>query len=351
MPIIDDENQTYDAELSDRFNGHFFSLTNGNITDSEGNLWYVSQEYELANFVALLETNIGIPMGRVVHNSAADSLEIILQPFESMSFGIFAKKNRLKFLNGLWEIFGWGEFNLKNNSITTDVFPAIVSGFYLSCYEHYFATRAKIQWRQIQDTMITCEVTNLDKPLTKPPKLPNMPWSQSNNLRDKGQMLMLEKRSVGWGIDGKSSYVLPCDMINRIIYNSGGYTDTYNKSLDDVWQINGIDNRYVTSIVCVLQSFKQLFIASDVYVFLSENNNWSEIINSHLGPFGLGSVKYIDSSNGIDEFAVELNANAILIIGKLAGLWERANGKQSVCFIDLTDTEFKVKIESLLSYN
>ena len=91
------------------------------------------------------------------------------------------------------------------------------------------------------------------------------------------------------GIDGKSSYVLPCDMINRIIYNSGGYTDTYNKSLDDVWHINGIDNRYVTSIVCVLQSFKQLFIASDVYVFLSENNNWSEIINSHLGPFGLGS--------------------------------------------------------------
>ena len=53
----------------------------------------------------------------------------------------------------------------------------------------------------------------------------------------------------------------------------------------------------------------------------------------------------------IDEFAVELNANAILIIGKLAGLWERANGKQSVCFIDLTDTEFKIKIESLLSYN
>ena len=103
MPIIDDENQTYDAELSTRFNGHFFSLTNGNITDSKGNLWYVSQEYELANFVALLETNIGIPMGRVVHNSAADSLEIILQPFESMSFGIFAKKNRLKFLNGLWE--------------------------------------------------------------------------------------------------------------------------------------------------------------------------------------------------------------------------------------------------------
>ena len=48
MPIIDDENQTYDAELSDRFNGHFFSLTNGNISDSEGNLWYVSQEYELS---------------------------------------------------------------------------------------------------------------------------------------------------------------------------------------------------------------------------------------------------------------------------------------------------------------
>ena len=56
MPIIDDENQTYDAELSTRFNEHFFSLTNGNLTDSEGNLWYVSQEYELANFVALLET-------------------------------------------------------------------------------------------------------------------------------------------------------------------------------------------------------------------------------------------------------------------------------------------------------
>ena len=351
MPIIEDDNQTFDPELSARFNQHFCYSGTNKLVDSEGNMWYLSQDRELANFVALFESNIGLPMGRVFHNSAADSLEKILQPMGLKKFGFFAKRNRLKYLQNLWEIFGWGDFNIEQNSITTEVFPAVVSGFYLSVFERYFGKRSKIQWRQLQDNLIICDVNELETSLAQPPQLPNMPWAEIEEQNKSQQTKKIERRAIGWGIDGKISYVLPCDLVNRIIYNAGGYTDTYNKSLDQYWRLDGIDNRYVTSILCILQSLKQLFMTSDVYVFISETNNWSKIIDTHLKPGGLGSIKYVSSSSGVDEFSVEINQSAILIIGKLAGLWERANGKQSICSVDLTESEFKVRFESLLSYN
>ncbi|DAC28078.1 MAG TPA: hypothetical protein HA327_07200 [Candidatus Poseidoniaceae archaeon] len=351
MPIVEDHNQTSDAELSARFNQHFSLGGSSKLVDAEGNMWYLSQDRELANFVALFEANIGLPMGRVFHNSAADSLELILESVDGKNFGFFAKRNRLKYLQSLWEVYGWGDFNIKQNSITTEVFPAVISGFYLSILEQYFGKRTKIQWRQLQDNLIICDVSDLETSLTKPPPLPNMPWATTEQHNDSVYAREIERRSIGWGIDGKISYVLPCDLINRIIYNAGGYTDTYNKSLGQYWRLNGIDNRYVTSTVCILQSLKQLFMTSDIYVFISETNNWSKIIDSHLKPTGLGSIKHVNSSGNVDEFSVEINQTAILTIGKLAGLWERANGKQSICSVDLTSTEFKVRFESLLSYN
>lgn len=351
MPIVEDDNQTFDVELSARFNQHFSFGGNDKIVDSEGNMWYLSQDRELANFVALFEANIGLPMGRVFHNSAADSLELILQPFGSKKFGFFAQRNRLKYLQSLWEVFGWGDFNIKQNSITTEVFPAVISGFYLSAHEQYYSKRTKIQWRQLQENLIKCEVKDLETSLTQPPPLPNMPWATTELHNNSGYARKIERRAIGWGMDGKISYVLPCDLINRIIYNAGGYTETYNKSLGQYWRLNGIDKRYVTSIVCILQSLKELFMTSDVYVFISETNNWNKIIDSHLKPTGLGSIKHVNSSSKVDDFSVEINQSAILTIGKLAGIWERANGKQSICSVDLTGTEFKVRFESLLSYN
>ena len=351
MPIIDDENQLYDLGLSKKFNSHFGNSADGRLIDNFGNYWYVSQEHELSNFVSLLEENIGIPIGRFLHNSAADSFELILDPIKNMKFGFFANKKRKKLLKEYWGIYGWGYFDSNNDSITTNVYSSIVSGFYLSLIELDQGFRSKIQWRQVKDNLIICEFNDLNKQLSLPQSLQDMPWVTTRNNLAEGSNYLLEKQDVGWSIDGKMSFVLPCDMINRIIFNAGGYIDNIKKSIFDFWTLQGFDNRFSSSMICILQSCKELFTASDVFVYLNESNNWESLIESHLKPFGLGSIKHLSSTENADIFEVGLESNAPLIMGKIAGIWERANGKKCRCSIELNKTNFKISIESLLSYN
>ena len=351
MPIIDDENQLHDLELSKKFNSHFGNSADGRLIDDFGNFWYISQEHDLSNFISLLEENIGIPIGRFLHNSAADSFELILDPVKNMKLGFFSNKKRRKLLKEYWEIYGWGYYDSTTHSITTNVYSSIISGFYLSLIELDQGFRSKIQWRQVKDNLIICEFNDLNKSLSLPQSLPNMPWVKSTNNSAGVSNHLLEKQELGWSIEGKTSFVIPCDMINRIIFNAGGYIDNIKKSVFDFWTLEGVDKRFSSSMICILQSCKELFTASDVFVYLNDSNNWDSIIESHLKPFGLGSIKHLSSTEKTDIFEVSLESNAPLIMGKIAGIWERANGKKCHCFIELNDNNFKVSIESLLSYN
>ena len=62
-------------------------------------------------------------------------------------------------------------------------------------------------------------------------------------------------------------------------------------------------------------------------------------------------MRHESSTSTLDEFVVDLTPNAILAIGKITGLWERARGKQSVCSVELTNTHFRVTIKPRLDYN
>ena len=350
MPIIDDEKILHDNELTYQFHQHFSKSGNGRIIDHDGNYWYVSRENELLNFISLLENNIGVPIGRILHNSAADSFELVLSPLKSINFGIFGKKKRSRLLSSYWETFGWGSYEGKNHSIKSNVFPSIISGFYLSLVEFDQGHRSRIQWKQVQDTLILCELEPLNKTIPLPQDISFMPWTKILKMQDSGVDILLERKDVGWSIDGRLSYVLPCDMINRVIFNLSGYVEKVNSKVSESWQLEGIDERLTSSFSYVVQSFKELFLAGDEFVYLNEQNNWNLVILSHLNPFGMGTVKFIKCEDGIDYFEVSLEPNAPLVIGKLSGIWERAYGKKSRCTISLSDSLFHVEIQSSLNY-
>ena len=68
MPIVDDEQILHDIGLTHQFQQHFSNSGNGRLIDNDGNYWYVSRENELLNFISLLENNISVPIGRMLHN-------------------------------------------------------------------------------------------------------------------------------------------------------------------------------------------------------------------------------------------------------------------------------------------
>ena len=350
MPIVDDERPLHDDELTSKFRNHFSRSGNGRIIDYNGNYWYIAQENELSNFISLLENNVGIPIGRILHNSAADSFELILAPLRDVKFGFFAKKKRAKLLLEYWNLFGWGEFNAKDHSIISNVFPSIISGFYLSLIEFEQEHRNRIQWKQLQDNIVKCELEQIDRKISPPQEILIMPWTTKNINLGSVIDILLERQDFGWSINGRISYVLPCDMMNRIIFNLGGYVDKVSSKVSDAWQLTGFDQRIYYSFSQFAQSSKELFLSSDDFVYLNEQNDWDSVISTHLAPFGLGSVKFLKSQDNIDYFEVALEPNAPLVIGKLTGIWERANGKQSSCQIDLSDTEISLQIQSRLNF-
>ena len=140
-------------------------------------------------------------------------------------------------------------------------------------------------------------------------------------------------------------------MVNRLIFNLGAYAEKLPSKVSEVWNLKGLDKRYCGSFLHIVQSLKELFLAGDEFVYLNEQNNWDLVIDSHLKPFGIGSVKFVKCEGNVDYFQVALEPNAPLVIGKLAGLWERANGKKSSCNIILSDSIFQVEIKSSLTYN
>tara|TARA_B100001564_G_C20625605_1_gene664516 strand:- start:419 stop:1474 length:1056 start_codon:yes stop_codon:yes gene_type:complete len=350
MPIVDDERILHDNQLTYQFHQHFSKGGNGRIIDHDDNYWYICKENELSNFISLLENNIGIPIGRILHNSAADSFELILSPLTKVNFGFFGKKKRSRLLSSYWETFGWGSYVGKNHSIITNVFPSIISGFYLSLVEFDQGHRSRIQWKQVQDTLILCELEPLNKAISSPQDISFLSWSNTIKIQDTGLDILLERKDVGWSIDGRLSYVLPCDMINRVIFNLSGYVEKLSSKVSEAWHLEGIDERFSSSFSHVVQSFKELFLSGDEFVYLNEQNNWDLVISSHLKPFGMGTVKFIKCEDSIDYFEVSLEPNAPLVIGKLSGIWERANGKRCRCTISLSDSIFYVKIQSSLNY-
>ncbi len=350
MPIVDDEKTLHDDELTSKFRYHFSNGGNGRIIDINGNYWYIVQENELSNLISLLENNVGIPIGRILHNSAADSFELILSPLACVNFGFFGRKKRSKLLKEYWDTFGWGAYNAKDHSIISNVFPSIIAGFYLSIVEFEQGLRSRIQWKQLRDNIVKCELEQIDRKISPPQEILVMPWTRNRINQSSTVDNLLERQDVGWSINGRMSYVIPCDTMNRVIFNLGGYVEKISSNISDTWQLTGFDKRIHGSFSHFAQSMKELFLSGDDFVYLNEQNDWNSVISTHLAPYGLGSVEFLKSQNNIDYFEVALEPNAPLLIGKLSGIWERVNGKQSSCQVYLSNTEISLQIQSRLSF-
>ena len=351
MPIIDDFYHTHDDELSTRFNNNFANSIDGRIIDTNGNLWFICKPIEVIDFVALLEKHLGHPMGRILHNSATDAVENILAPLKQKKFGLFAKKKRRRFIRRLWTTYGWGTYDFESNILRTAVQSSIVSGFYLAFVEYFHDARFKIQWQQQTDNVICCNLSSLNRDMNLPQAIQRIPWQHdtvSSGIRDKK---LLEKHDLGWSIDGHQCFILPCEFVNRAIFNCGGLSIPNLSRIKVYWVLNNFDATIEKSLVCFLQAFKELFISTEAYVFLTESNNWTSVINTNMNPYGLGSVKHNRTTDDIDYFTVQLESNAPLVIGRIAGLWERANGKQPLCQVTLESDFIELKIQSLLEYN
>ena len=108
MPLTDDNIDTHDEQLTGTFWDTFNVQDSGEITDVYGNSWVIFHEEDFNKFIYHYESLISSPIGRILHNSAADCLELMMSPLRETRTKFFAKKRLHKSIKEVWELCGWG---------------------------------------------------------------------------------------------------------------------------------------------------------------------------------------------------------------------------------------------------
>ena len=78
MPLVEDNIDTHDEDLTRIFWNRFTLQQSGELADDDKNSWGIFHEDEFNKLIYHYESIISSPIGRILHNSAADSLELII---------------------------------------------------------------------------------------------------------------------------------------------------------------------------------------------------------------------------------------------------------------------------------
>ncbi len=78
--------------------------------------------------------------------------------------------------------------------------------------------------------------------------------------------------------------------------------------------------------------------------------DWDKTIFKHITCFGYATPELVKQDQFTTIFQMNLTPSLPLSLGKLVGLWERANGKVAKCRIILDKPIIKVEISPLLEY-
>ena len=352
MPLVEDNIDTHDEHLTVTFWDRFSLQKSGGIIDDNGNTWVIFHEDEFNMLIYHYESIISSPVGRILHNSAADSLELINADLHTIRRKFFGKKRLNKMLIDAWKLCGWGTNSFHDSTIKTNVFASVAAGFYLSTVELLESCRYKLEWSQQSNHIINFNRLTANNEMPPPNLIKSIPWAYQNDLSGGiiDSEVKLESHELGWSIEGRTSFLLPCDFFNRVIFNSSGFVKQFPQNILERWDLVGFDMVYSNGLIAMLEASKEVFLSNDNFVYLRDERDWSKTIANHMTYFGYAAPMLTKQDQSSTNFEMNLSPSLPLSIGKLVGLWERANGKTAKCRIVLSRQSVKLEISPLLTF-
>ncbi len=352
MPLVEDNIDTHDEHLTRIFWDSFSLQKSGEILDDDNNSWVIFHEDEFNMLIYHYESLISSPIGRILHNSAADSLELIIANLATIRTRFFGKKRLNKMLVEVWKLCGWGINSFYNSTIKTNLFASVAAGFYLSTIELLEDCRYKLEWSQKFNHIIDFKRSNANNEIVSPKLIKSIPWAYFDDLKTStiDNVVKLESQELGWSIEGRTSFLLPCDFFNRVILNSSGFVDELPLKVREKWDLVGFDKIYSNGLIAMLESSKEVFLSMDNFVYLRDERDWGETIVKHMAYYGYTTPELSKQDDLKTIFEMNLTPSLPLSLGKLVGIWERANGKVAKCRIILKNQIVKIEISPLLKY-
>ena len=327
--------------------------SNGLICDPNNQNWMIWSISEIERWWSIFETILSVPFGRKLFNSCCDEEEFIIDSQDIIKSGWFKKSQNRNRLIHRWKLFGWGEINFHNNSVSTRLPSSIAAGLAVANFESFNGSRYKSEWKQINQTEILLELNPDHNELPIAKKHTQLPWLSNGNLMaNKLFSHELESRDLGWSIEGEPMVILPASMFSRLFYSTMATKSSLSPEIIDSWRISGIEQKFIKPLIFASYSNYQLFINSDKHVFAESVDSWSNIITHYCGQWGWGNASSltVDTDSSAVKIISQLNEMLPFFIGQVMGIWERSQGRKPKVSLIFSDSEVEILIESLLEY-
>ena len=365
VPLVEDQSGDSTPEFSNRLMNSYQATKGGMIIETgnypEPHFFTQVSEFEL--WLGDLEKHIGLPLGRKLAHSAAESEEFRLQKKKSqMPNSLFNKmKKRLDWINLSWELRGLGVLELMNKDkdctkmiVHKRAHSAFAAGMASSTYEILSNSRYRFHWTDDgnSESLVTLELD--------PRKIPQAEkidpsWIDAelkhSIIQDSHPLSLAYHETPGtWSIDGFRMMGISQDLLIRFEESIMPQLID-DKSIQDekfVWK-NITDSERKKTWNGFADASRKRFIASEEMVLVAEAEHWKNLGNRFLSRFGLGSIDFaesIDSHGGV-KINLSLLFHPALVAGILTAAWERAEARPAKCEWSCHENGHMIQICSL----
>ncbi|MDP7312882.1 MAG: hypothetical protein QF831_05540 [Candidatus Thalassarchaeaceae archaeon] len=365
MPLVDDDIDEATPWFSNRMMKAYEATNRGLIVNiaEDSTPYFFTQVSEFELWMGEVEKTIGIPLGRKLAHSAAESEEYrLLGNLSDMPNPLFNKmKKRMEWVNQSWELRGLGQLELmKKEEKSTKLIvhnrahSAFAAGMASATYEILTGTRYRFHWTDDgnSESLITLE---RDMRPIPPAERVEGKWTdaEGDNVREEGMHPLARayhESSGTWSNDSIRMMAIRQDHLLR--FEESIMPQLFETEISDsgrfIWE--GIsDSERINTWTGFAEASRTRFTAGEEMILVADAEHWIHVGRRFLGKFGLGGI---DSAVAIDEQGgVKLHLSSLfhpaIVAGILAAAWERAEARYAKCEWSCSQNGHIIQISSL----
>lgn len=365
MPIVDDRAGDSTPWFSNRLMEAYKATGRGLIIES-GNYsepHYFTQVSEFELWLGDVEKHIGLPLGRKLAHSAAESEEWRLQKKKrDIPNPLFKKmKKRLEWINISWELRGLGVLEIMNKDMECTkmivhkrAHSAFAAGMASSTYEVLSNSRFRFHWTDDgnSESLVTLEIDSRTIPDVEGIYLS---WNDAKGddliIEDNHPLSLAYHETSGtWSID--SIRMMGISQEHLIRFEESIMPQLFENNLNTnerfIWDSISDSERQKTWNGFA-EASRMRFLASEEMVLVADVEHWTSVGYRFLSRYGLGAI---DSAESVDEHGgvkiyLESVFHPALASGILTAAWERAEARPAKCEWSCSENGHIIEICSL----
>lgn len=365
VPLVDDDIDETTPWFSNRMMNTYGVTIRGLIVNiaEDAAPYFFTQVSEFELWVGEVEKTLGIPLGRKLAHSAAESEEYrLLGNMSDMPKPLFNKmKKRMEWINQSWELRGLGQLELmKKEEETTKLIvhnrahSAFAAGMASATYEILTDTRFRFHWTDDGNSESLITLEHDMRPIPPAERIEGK-WTDAEGdyVRDEGMHPLARayhESSGTWSNDSIRMMAIRQDHLLR--FEESIMPQLFEKKISDsgryIWE-DISDAERINTWNGFAEASRIRFTAGEEMILVADAEHWIHVGRRLLGKFGLGGI---DSAVAIDEQGgVKLHLPSLfhpaIVAGILTAAWERAEARYAKCEWSCSQNGHIIQISSL----